>query len=131
MNIKHNSFKIESLKDYFSLYNDNSWLSQLLPDSETEKYKPNKKSREVLSGHYIIVKPTPLPNPFLISYSDILMEELGLSNKIMKSDEMIKFLSGNSLNNSTWVTPYALSIYGKEMYDNCPFKTGNGYGDGR
>eukprot|EP00435_Cladocopium_sp_Y103_P016127 s2269_g4.t1 len=31
----------------------------------------------------------------------------------------------------SWATPYALSIYGQEMYDNCPFKNGNGYGDGR
>merc|ERR1712054_409929 len=25
----------------------------------------------------------------------------------------------------------ALSIYGHEMYDNCPYGNGNGYGDGR
>ena len=31
----------------------------------------------------------------------------------------------------SWATPYALSIYGQEMYQNCPFKNGNGYGDGR
>lgn len=28
-------------------------------------------------------------------------------------------------------TGYALSIFGNEYIDNCPFKTGNGYGDGR
>lgn len=28
-------------------------------------------------------------------------------------------------------TSDALSIYGQEVVDNCPFKTGNGYGDGR
>ena len=32
---------------------------------------------------------------------------------------------------TSWATPYALSIYGQKMTDNCPFKTGNGYGDGR
>ena len=32
---------------------------------------------------------------------------------------------------TSWATPYALSIYGQKMIDNCPFKTGNGYGDGR
>ena len=30
-----------------------------------------------------------------------------------------------------WCTGYALSICGEEMYDNCPFGNGNGYGDGR
>ena len=32
---------------------------------------------------------------------------------------------------NTWATPYALSIYGEELFDNCPFGTGDGYGDGR
>ena len=30
-----------------------------------------------------------------------------------------------------WATGYALSIYGTEYYEQCPFRTGNGYGDGR
>jgi uncharacterized protein YdiU (UPF0061 family) len=30
-----------------------------------------------------------------------------------------------------WATGYALSIYGTEYIQNCPFGTGNGYGDGR
>ncbi|GKT33688.1 Protein adenylyltransferase SelO, partial [Aduncisulcus paluster] len=30
-----------------------------------------------------------------------------------------------------WATGYALSIYGTEYYAQCPFQTGNGYGDGR
>ena len=31
----------------------------------------------------------------------------------------------------SWATPYALSICGQEIYNNCPFGTGDGYGDGR
>ena len=31
----------------------------------------------------------------------------------------------------TWATPYALSIMGQRQVSNCPFGTGNGYGDGR
>jgi len=30
-----------------------------------------------------------------------------------------------------WATGYALSIYGTEYTQQCPFRTGNGYGDGR
>ena len=30
-----------------------------------------------------------------------------------------------------WATGYALSIYGTEYIQQCPFSTGNGYGDGR
>jgi len=31
----------------------------------------------------------------------------------------------------TWATPYALSIMGKHMTSNCPYGTGEGYGDRR
>ena len=30
-----------------------------------------------------------------------------------------------------WAYGYALSIYGNEYSQQCPFQTGNGYGDGR
>ena len=31
----------------------------------------------------------------------------------------------------SWATPYALAIMGQRQSSNCPFGTGNGYGDGR
>ena len=34
-------------------------------------------------------------------------------------------------NVQTWATPYALSIVGKRYTNNCPYGTGEGYGDGR
>ena len=37
----------------------------------------------------------------------------------------------NLKQNIGWATGYALSIYGREYYAQCPFQTGNGYGDGR
>ncbi|XQC05298.1 protein adenylyltransferase SelO family protein [Arcobacter cryaerophilus gv. pseudocryaerophilus] len=37
----------------------------------------------------------------------------------------------NLKQNQGWATGYALSIYGREYYAQCPFQTGNGYGDGR
>jgi hypothetical protein len=37
----------------------------------------------------------------------------------------------NLTQNMGWATGYALSIYGTEYYAQCPFQTGNGYGDGR
>lgn len=42
--------------DEFILCADESWVNTLNPDPETEKFAPNKKSREVKSGHYVIVK---------------------------------------------------------------------------
>lgn len=47
--------------DQFILCSDESWVNTLNPDPETEKFAPNKKSREVKSGHYVIVKYEILP----------------------------------------------------------------------
>ena len=65
---------------------------------------------------------------------------LGIEKYLVESHSFLEFFSGNMSafqeSNSgdrfrSWATPYALSIYGEEMYRNCPFQNGNGYGDGR
>lgn len=111
-----------------------SLLNKLNCDPNYEKFLPNKSSRQVFSGHYVPVMPTPLANPYLVSYSASMAAELGISEEECKSEGFLKFFSGDIEvvpGFKSWATPYALSIYGKEMYQNCPFNTGNGYGDGR
>ena len=93
-------------------------------------------SWQVKSGHYVLVKPTPLPKPKLVIYSQAMAQELGLSEDACTSSEFAGFFTGDTekipaFDGKTWATPYALSIYGQEMYQNCPFGNGNGYGDGR
>mmetsp|Transcript_44560 Transcript_44560/g.72670 ORF Transcript_44560/g.72670 Transcript_44560/m.72670 type:complete len:628 (+) Transcript_44560:259-2142(+) len=122
--------------EQFGSRSDPSWTNQLQPDPETEKYAPNKSSRQVKSGHYVLVKPTPLPKPKLVIYSQAMAQELGLSEDACTSSEFAGFFTGDTekipaFDGKTWATPYALSIYGQEMYQNCPFGNGNGYGDGR
>lgn len=124
--------------DRFASLADYSFIKQLKPDPDTAKYQPNKSSREVKSGHYVEVKPTPLPRPRLVCLSRILLEELGLHENDCKNDQrFLRFFSGDTdvLRdkgfNHSWATPYALSIYGTDYTANCPFGTGNGYGDGR
>jgi uncharacterized protein YdiU (UPF0061 family) len=109
---------------------NNSWTLSLNCDLESDTHDPNNTSRPVKSGHYVYVRPTPLPNPYLVSYSRNMAEILGLDHKTCTSQDFISIFSGN-IKNCSWATPYALSIYGKEMYDNCPFKNDTGYGDGR
>eukprot|EP00667_Euglena_gracilis_P002549 EG_transcript_2554 len=126
---------VRSLEE-FANHCDPSWIQQLKPDPEQEKHAPNKSSRKVRSGHYVLVHPTPLPRPELLTYSRELAAELGLDDAACRSDAFLRFFSGDSsalpqFYGKTWATPYALSIYGEEMYHNCPFGTGEGYGDGR
>lgn len=113
---------------------DLSWMEKLTPDPESSKHSPNKTSREVKSGHYVPVFPTPLPNPKLLIYSKRFSRELGFTEEDVKSSEFLRFFSGDMSSvpaMKSWCTPYALSIMGTKYTSNCPFGNGNGYGDGR
>lgn len=112
---------------------DHSWMRQLTEDPERPEREPNKTSRQVRSGHYVLVKPTPLAEPFRIIHSKEMAAELGLEDEACASEEFVAMFSAGQQADGfeSWATPYALSIYGQEMYQNCPFKNGNGYGDGR
>lgn len=93
--------------------------------------------REVKSGHYVPIKPTPIKEPNYISHSKIFFNELGLDDSLAQEDNFMKMFSADTsdlpspLHKNGWACGYALSIYGREYYAQCPFGTGNGYGDGR
>jgi len=101
--------------------------------SDGEDYHP----RQVFTGHYVPVKPTAIENPQYITHSKTLFSKLGFSDSLAKTDEFMKMFSGDisevpePLSKFGWATGYALSIFGTEYYAQCPFQTGNGYGDGR
>lgn len=132
-NMNDDSKHQAALNDFISL-KDQTLFAHLTPDPQTDANKPNKKSRQVISGHYVRVLPTPLPNPALVAVSASMAKSLSLSETDIQSNLFLHFFSGKqeSLPSfQSWATPYALSIYGSEMYKNCPFGNGNGYGDGR
>ncbi|HQS59432.1 MAG: hypothetical protein B7Y56_15285 [Gallionellales bacterium 35-53-114] len=125
---------------------DYSLLQSLTADPEQARHVPNKRMREVKSGHYVEVEPTPLPNPRYVIHSRSFFDELNLPDSLARDDAFMHFFTGNPalavssantgaepqrIRSSGWASGYALSIYGQEMYQNCPFNTGNGYGDGR
>jgi uncharacterized protein YdiU (UPF0061 family) len=56
---------------------------------------------------------------------------LKLTQEQIESDDFVQWLSGNLVLSESWATPYALSIMGTRYTSNCPYGTGNGYGDGR
>ncbi len=125
---------------------DYSLLRALTPDPEQARHAPNKRMREVKSGHYVEVEPTPLPDPGYIIHSRDLFKTLHLPDNIASEPAFMQFFTGSlhdavnqtntkagqpQVRSSGWASGYALSIYGQEMYQNCPYNTGNGYGDGR
>ncbi|WP_228286326.1 protein adenylyltransferase SelO family protein [Arcobacter vandammei] len=132
-----NSIKtIETFEELINL-SDYSFVNKLNKDPDSKYSGDNKFPREVFSGHFVELEPTTIKEPIYISHSINFFKELGFSENLLKSSDFIKLFSADSSNISTknnlksWATGYALSIYGREYYAQCPFQTGNGYGDGR
>ena len=121
----------------FSQLADLSFINSLNADPQSTKDGNDHKARPVYSGHYVPVTPTPIPEAKFIAHSKTLFEELGLSSDLTKDKKFCRFFSGDinvaeqPMSLVGWATGYALSIYGKEYTQQCPFGTGNGYGDGR
>lgn len=114
-----------------------SLLDNLHPDPESTKDGDDHRPRQVRSGHFVPVTPKPLPQPTYISHSKTFFSELGLDQELAINEEFKKLFSGDlsetrdPMHPFGWATGYALSIYGTEYNQQCPFGNGNGYGDGR
>ena len=114
-----------------------SLLDNLHPDPESTKDGDDHRPRQVRSGHFVPVTPKPLPQPTYISHSKTFFSELGLDQELALNEEFKKLFSGDlseirdPMHPFGWATGYALSIYGTEYNQQCPFGNGNGYGDGR
>lgn len=138
------STKVSSSSPLASIELDNSWPRELSPETPENLKKSrdreqldattddNRTRRPVFNGHYVPVKPTGLWNPEMILVSqDVATNVLRLTKEQIESDDFVQWLSGNMVLEETWATPYALSIMGTPYTSNCPYGTGDGYGDGR
>ena len=116
---------------------DYSLLNSLRPDPQASGDGHDHRPRQVFSGHYVPVTPTPLAAPEFVAHSSTLFHDLGLSEALAHDDQFRRLFSGDisvarePMRPYGWATGYALSIYGSEYTQQCPFGTGNGYGDGR
>jgi uncharacterized protein YdiU (UPF0061 family) len=133
---QQSSRPIERLDD-LAQFADYSLLHSLAPDPEAKANGEDHAARQVFSGHYVPVAPTPIGDPEYVAHSALFFEELGFADSLAHSDHFTKMFSGDlsqvpePMHRLGWATGYALSIYGTEYYQQCPFGTGNGYGDGR
>ncbi len=127
---------IESLSDLAKLA-DYSLMESLNVDPDSDKSGANHSPREVFSGHYVPVTPTPIDNPEYITHSKEFFRELGFADSMAQSADFTRLFSGDMsgvpepMRKVGWATGYALSMRGREYIQQCPFGSGNGYGDGR
>lgn len=114
-----------------------SLMDRLNADPDATANGDDHQPRQVFTGHYVPVKPTPLADPEYIAHSKDLFRELGFADSLAQTDDFMRMFSGDishvpePMSRVGWACGYALSIYGTEYYQQCPFQTGNGYGDGR
>ena len=74
---------------------DYSLLEALTPDPESTADGEDHCPRQVLSGHYVPVTPTPIPEPQYLAHSRSLFSELGLSDDLAQDDQFRRMFSGD------------------------------------
>ncbi len=134
--IQANTSTVTSLNDLAKLA-DYSLMDTLNRDPDSTSNGVDHVARQVFSGHYVPVNPKPIKDPVYVSHSKNVFRELGFADPLAESPDFIRMFSGDishvpvPMRKVGWACGYALSIYGREYYQQCPFQTGNGYGDGR
>jgi len=127
---------VATLDDLAKLANY-SLMDTLNCDPEATTNGVDHTPRQVFTGHYVSVNPTPIQDPEYVTHSKNFFHELGFSDTMAQSADFVRMFSGDltdvpePLRKVGWASGYALSIFGSEYYQQCPFQTGNGYGDGR
>jgi uncharacterized protein YdiU (UPF0061 family) len=127
---------VATLDDLAKLANY-SLMNTLNCDPEATENGVDHAPRQVFTGHYVPVKPTPIESPEYIAHSKDFFRELGFADDMARLDDFVSMFSGDisqvpePMRKVGWSCGYALSIFGTEYYQQCPFQTGNGYGDGR
>ncbi|MDO6563762.1 protein adenylyltransferase SelO family protein [Amphritea sp. 1_MG-2023] len=127
---------VETLEDLAALTNY-SLMDTLHVDPDAQANGANHSPRQVFTGHYVPVTPTPIEAPEYVTHSYGFFRELGLADSMAQAPDFMAMFSGNlshapaPMRQVGWACGYALSIFGTEYTQQCPFQTGNGYGDGR
>ncbi|MDO6442286.1 YdiU family protein [Marinobacter sp. 2_MG-2023] len=112
-------------------------MDSLNCDPDAKANGRDHEPRQVFTGHFVPVSPTPIENPEYVVHSKDLFRELGFADSMAQSTDFVRVFSGDltgvpePMRKVGWACGYALSIYGTEYTQQCPFQTGNGYGDGR
>ncbi|MDA0666577.1 MAG: protein adenylyltransferase SelO family protein [Planctomycetota bacterium] len=127
---------VATLSDLAKLANY-SLMDTLHCDPDAKANGADHDPRQVFTGHYVPVNPTPIKDPEYVAHSKNLFRQLGFADSMAQADGFVRMFSGDlsqvpdPLRKIGWSCGYALSIFGTEYNQQCPFRTGNGYGDGR
>ena len=129
MKSKSESLENQKTRNFyeFSQLADYSFMDNLKADPQSTKDGNDHRLRPVYSGHYVPVTPKTLPESEYVAHSSKLFKELGLSCELAKDKKFSRLFSGDievadyPLRPFGWATGYALSIFGTEYTQQCPF----------
>jgi len=136
MNEQKTSLTVATLDELAMLANY-SFMDTLNCDPDAKTDGVDHEPRQVFTGHYVPVNPTPIKDPEYVVHSKHFFHELGFADSMAESADFVRLFSGDiahapkPMRKVGWASGYALSIFGTEYLQQCPFQTGNGYGDGR
>ena len=123
---KQSALRVETLNDLAKLA-DYSLMNTLNCDPDARVDGVDHSPREVFTGHYVPVNPTPIKDPVYVTHSKTFFKELGFSDTLAQSEDFKYMFSGDlsqvpePMRKVGWACGYALSIYGTEYYQQCPF----------
>ena len=106
---------------------DYSFMDTLNCDPEATESGADHAPRQVFTGHYVPVKPTPIEAPEYVAHSKDFFHELGFADSMAESTDFMRVFSGDlsqvpaPMRKLGWASGYALSIFGTEYYQQCPF----------
>ena len=79
--IQQNLIRVKTLNDFAKLV-DYSLINTLNCDPQAKENKVDHEPREVFTGHFVPVNPTPIENPFYIAHSKNFFNELGFADNL-------------------------------------------------
>ena len=74
---------------------DYSLMDTLNCDPEGKANGADHAPRQVFSGHYVPVSPTPIENPEYVAHGKNLFHELGFADSMAQSSDFIRMFSGD------------------------------------
>ena len=91
--IKQDHQTIKTLYDLAQLANY-SLVDRLYSDPDSKVNAEDYLPRQVFSGHYVPVNPTPIDSPIYIAHSKNFFDELGFCHSLATSEDFIRMFSG-------------------------------------
>jgi hypothetical protein len=73
---------------------DYSLMDTLNADPDATVDGEDRRARQVFSGHFVPVTPTPLPEPEYVTHSSTFFNELGLSDELALDEKFRQCIFG-------------------------------------